>query len=45
MRKDIKSFTLVDTSYGVKQTGYTNWPLMAMFFFACLVLISIVFNN
>ena len=42
MRKDIKSFSLIDTSYGTAQTGYTSWPLIAMFFFSCLVLLSII---
>ncbi len=42
MKKDIKSFTLVDTNYGTTATGYTNWPLLAMFFFSCLVLLSII---
>jgi len=42
MGRDIKSFRLVDTTYGPVQTGYTNWPLLSMFFFACLVLLSII---
>jgi len=44
MRKDVRSFSLVDTSYGYKQTGYTNWPILAMFFFSCLVLMGIIFR-
>jgi len=42
MKKRIKSFALIDIHYNKKARGYTNWPLLTIFFFSCLVLLALV---